>query len=137
VKLGGIVIAVVSTAAKGDIARRCGAQHVVLSTEDVAARARSITNGVGVDVSYDSVGKDSFDASLNSIRPLGMFVSYGNASGPIAPFAPLVLTKAGSLFFTRPSLVNYVSTPGEPLRLHVCVYYTLTRTLGALNSDAR
>lgn len=58
---------------------------------------------MGVDVVYDSVGKDTFEASLASLRPLGMMVSFGNASGPVPPFAPLALTKAGSLFFTRPS----------------------------------
>lgn len=110
--LGAHVIAVVSTDAKGAVARRCGAQHVVLSHDDVAKRVREIVPE-GVHVSYDSVGKDSFEASLASLRPLGMFVSYGNASGPVPAFEPLRLSKAGSLFFTRPVLFDYIRTPAQ------------------------
>jgi NADPH2:quinone reductase len=66
-----------------------------------------------VDVVYDSVGKDTFEGSLNSLRPRGMMVSFGNASGPVAPFSPLLLTQKGSLFLARPSLVHHMATPAE------------------------
>jgi NADPH2:quinone reductase len=113
--LGATVIGTVGSAAKVDVARRHGCDHVVLTTEDVAARVRSLTGGTGADVVYDSVGRDTFEASLDSLRPRGLLVSYGNASGPVPPFAPLVLTTKGSLFLTRPSLVHYVATRAELL----------------------
>ncbi|MGE0044357.1 MAG: quinone oxidoreductase [Hyphomonadaceae bacterium] len=110
--LGAVVIAVVGSDDKAAIARELGAQHVIVSSrEDIAARVREITNGEGAHVVYDAVGKDTFEASLNSLRPLGMFVSFGNASGPVAPFSPLVLSQKGSLFFTRPTLFHYTATP--------------------------
>jgi len=113
--LGATVIGTVGSAAKVDVARRHGCDHVVLTTEDVAARVRSLTGGTGADVVYDSVGRDTFEASLDSLRPRGLLVSYGNASGPVPPFAPLLLTTKGSLFLTRPSLVHYVATRAELL----------------------
>jgi len=113
--LGATVIGTVGSAAKVDVARRHGCDHVVLTTEDVAARVRSLTRGTGADVVYDSVGRDTFEASLDSLRPRGLLVSYGNASGPVPPFAPLLLTTKGSLFLTRPSLVHYIATRAELL----------------------
>jgi len=113
--LGATVIGTVGSAAKVDVARRHGCDHVVLTTEDVAARVRSLTGGTGADVVYDSVGRDTFEASLDSLRPRGLLVSYGNASGPVPPFAPLLLTTKGSLFLTRPSLVHYIATRAELL----------------------
>lgn len=106
--LGATVIGTVGSAEKAALARTHGATHVVeYKREDIAQRVRSLTDGVGVDVVYDSVGKDTFTASLDSLKPLGMMVSYGNASGPLPPFNALELTKRGSLFFTRPGLVDY------------------------------
>lgn len=111
--LGATVIGTVGSAAKVDVARRHGCDHVVLTTEDVAARVRSLTGGTGAAVVYDSVGRDTFEASLDCLRPRGLLVSFGNASGPVPPFAPLVLTTKGSLFLTRPSLAHYIATRAE------------------------
>jgi NADPH2:quinone reductase len=110
--LGATVIAVAGDDAKAQIARTLGAQHVIISTrENIATRVREITNGEGADVVYDSVGKDTFEASLDSLKPLGMFVSFGNASGPAPPVNPQALSQKGSLFFTRPTLFSYTRTP--------------------------
>jgi NADPH:quinone reductase len=110
--LGAVVIAVVGSAAKGEIAASLGANHVIDSSrEDIAKRVREITGGEGAHVSYDSVGKDTFNVSLDCLRPLGMFVSFGNASGPAPAFEPGLLSQKGSLFFTRPTLMTYTRTP--------------------------
>ena len=74
---------------------------------------RTFTDGRGVDVAYDAVGRDTFEGTINSLRPRGMFVSFGNASGPVAPFAPLLLAQKGSLYFTRPTLTHYTLTSAE------------------------
>ncbi|HWA22648.1 MAG TPA: quinone oxidoreductase [Caulobacterales bacterium] len=109
--LGARVIGVVGNDEKVALAKANGCAEVIVSSrEDIAARVRELTNGEGVPVVYDSVGKDTFEASLNSLAPLGMFVSFGNASGPVAPFSPLLLSQKGSLFFTRPTLFTYVRT---------------------------
>ncbi|HEY0940649.1 MAG TPA: quinone oxidoreductase [Steroidobacter sp.] len=108
--LGATVIAVVGSAAKADVARELGAQHVLLSDDDWVAQAKAITGGRGVTVAYDSVGKDTFMGSLDALRPRGMMVSYGNASGPPPAISPLELSKRGSLFLTRPTLFHYIST---------------------------
>ena len=108
-QLGGRVIAVVSTPEKAAVVRGLGADHVVLSSDNIAARVREIVKE-GVDVAYDSVGKDTFAASLDSLRTRGMLVSFGNASGACARFrAALLLTQKGSLFLTRPSLMHYIA----------------------------
>jgi NADPH:quinone reductase len=109
--LGATVIATVGSAAKAELPRALGADHVlVTSRDDIAKRVREITGGVGAHVVYDGVGKDTFEASLDSLRPLGMIVSYGNASGAVPPVAPLVLQQKGSLFLTRPTLFHYTAT---------------------------
>jgi NADPH2:quinone reductase len=111
---GARVIATVGTEEKAALAREAGADAVCVYTqEDFAVAARAFTEGRGVDVAYDSVGKNTFDGTLQSLRPRGLFVSFGNASGPVAPFAPLLLAQKGSLYFTRPTLTNYVQTPAE------------------------
>ena len=110
--LGATVIGVVGSDAKAKIARDLGAQHVInSSSEDIAKRVREITNGHGADVVYDSTGKDTFESTLDSLKPLGMFVSFGNSSGAAPPFNGQVLAAKGSLFFTRPTLGTYVRTP--------------------------
>ncbi len=110
--LGATVIAIVGADAKAEIATRLGADHVIVSArETIAERVRALTNGEGVDVVYDSVGKDTFEASLDSLKPLGLFVSFGNASGPAPPLNPQILSMKGSLFFTRPTLFHYTRTP--------------------------
>ncbi|MEO3954997.1 quinone oxidoreductase [Chromobacterium piscinae] len=112
--MGVHVIATVGSEAKAEIARGLGAAHVILyREEDVAARVREITGGKGVPVAFDSVGKDTFEASLNSLSPRGMMVTFGNASGPVPALAPLELTKRGSLFLTRPRLGDYIATRAE------------------------
>ncbi len=108
--IGAHVIGTVGSETKAELAQRYGCEHVILyREEDVAKRVRELTDGRGVDVVYDSVGKDTFEASLDSLRPRGMLVSFGNASGPVEPFSPLVLAQKGGLFITRPSLKNYYS----------------------------
>jgi NADPH2:quinone reductase len=108
--LGATVIGVVGSDAKADIAGRHGCHEVVvLGRDDLPARVRAITKGRGADVVYDSVGKDTFYPSLDSLRPLGMMVTYGNASGPVPAFQPLELAKRGSLFLTRPTLFHYIA----------------------------
>jgi len=112
--LGAVVIATVGSPEKIPFAQRLGAAHVIVSkTENIANRVREITGGKGVPVVYDSVGRDTFMASIDSLAPLGLFVSFGNASGPVPPFEPQLLSQKGSLFFTRPTLAHYVSTPAE------------------------
>ncbi|HEY6481919.1 MAG TPA: quinone oxidoreductase [Steroidobacteraceae bacterium] len=109
--LGARVIGVVGTEAKAGLARRNGCRDTVISgKDDLVARVKQITRGEGVAVVYDSVGKDTFFQSLDCLRPLGMMVSFGNASGPAPAMAPLELSKRGSLFLTRPQLFNYTST---------------------------
>jgi len=107
--LGVRVIAVTSSDAKASRARELGAAEVVLSSQDVAVEVRTLTGGSGVDVSYDSVGKSSAAASLDSLKPRGWWVSYGNASGPADPVAPGVLGAKGSLVLTRPGLFHFIS----------------------------
>ena len=116
--LGATVIGTVSTEIKADLARRHGCDHVILYTrEDVAKRVREITGGEGVAVVYDGVGKDTFMASIDSLRVRGTMVSFGNASGPVPPFEPLLLSQKGSLFFTRPILAHHTAKRDELLDL--------------------
>lgn len=111
---GARVLATVGTEEKAALARGAGAETVCLYTrENFTEAARAFTGGRGVDVVYDSIGKDTFEASLASLRPRGMMVSYGNSSGPVPPVAPLVFSQRGSLFFTRPTLAHYTATPAE------------------------
>jgi NADPH2:quinone reductase len=113
-ELGATVIGVVGSDAKAAVAREHGCHHViVLGRDDLAARVRELTGGAGAHVVYDSVGKDTFFASLDSLRPLGMMVTYGNASGPVPPVAPLELARRGSLFLTRPTLFHYIARRAE------------------------
>jgi NADPH:quinone reductase len=108
--LGATVIGTVSTEEKAALARDHGCDHpIVTSREEFVTRVREITGGQGVRVVYDSVGKDTFDGSLDCLQPLGMMVSYGNSSGPVAPISPLVLSAKGSLFLTRPTLMTYTA----------------------------
>jgi NADPH:quinone reductase len=108
--LGGKVIAVTSTKSKAELATLLGADSVIVSSEeDIAKRVFEITDGVGVDVAYDSVGKDTFEFTLEALKIRGLFVSYGNASGPVPEFAPLRLAKK-SLYLTRPVLFHHIPT---------------------------
>jgi NADPH2:quinone reductase len=97
--------------AKCELARAHGAAHVVDYTkEDFVARVKEITGGRGVKVVYDSIGKDTFDKSLDCLRPFGLMVSFGNASGPVPPFAPGLLGPKGSLYLTRQTLFTHIAT---------------------------
>ncbi|MDR3510041.1 MAG: quinone oxidoreductase [Caulobacteraceae bacterium] len=112
--LGAQVIGTVGSPAKAELARSLGCDHVILyRDEDVAAKVREVTSGEGVPVVYDSVGKDTFEASLASLARRGLFVSFGNASGPVPAFEPLRLSRAGSLYFTRPTMADYMVTTEE------------------------
>ncbi len=112
--LGATVLGVVGSDAKTAVALAHGCHEaLVLGRDDLPGRVRSLTGGLGAHVVYDSVGKDTFVASLDSLRPLGMMVSYGNASGPVPPVAPLELARRGSLFLTRPTLFHYVARRAE------------------------
>lgn len=113
-RLGARVIGTVSTEEKAALARAAGADEVVIYTrESFVERVRAFTNGRGVDVVYDSVGASTAEGSLDSLRPRGMFVTFGNASGPVPPISPLTLSSKGSLFMTRPTLFHYIATPEE------------------------
>lgn len=113
---GARVFGTTSTAEKGELARQAGCDEVILYTEtDFQAEVRRLTGGRGVDVVYDSVGAATFDKSLDSLRPRGMMVTFGNASGPVPPFSPLILSQKGSLFLTRPTLLHYCATREELL----------------------
>ena len=112
--LGMTIIATVGTEKKAQIAKDNGCDHVLLTDhEDIAAAVRRITKGTGVKIVYDSVGKATFEASMASVAQRGLFVSFGNASGPVPPVAPLRLSQAGSVFMTRPTLFDYIATTEE------------------------
>ncbi|HEX9813232.1 MAG TPA: quinone oxidoreductase [Burkholderiales bacterium] len=109
--LGATVIGTVGSDEKAPLAKKAGCKHViVLSKEKFPERVKQITKGVGVPVVYDGIGKDTFMDSLDSLMPLGLMVSYGNASGAVPPFQIVTLTQKGSLFLTRPTLVTYTAT---------------------------
>ena len=108
------VIGCVGSDAKAVLARAHGCDEVIIAErEDVAARVRALTGNAGVRIAYDSVGRTTLDGSLASLARRGLLVSFGNASGPPAPVDPLRLSRAGSLFLTRPTLFDYVSTATE------------------------
>ena len=107
--LGVNVIGVVSTEAKAELALHNGAAHVIVGTETLVADVKRLTGGAMVPVVYDSIGRDTFKASLDCLAPLGMMVTYGSSSGPVAPVEPSLLSAKGSLFLTRPSLATYTA----------------------------
>lgn len=110
--LGATLIGTVSTDEKAELARANGATHVIVtSRENFVERVRELTGGEGCDVVYDSIGKDTYQGSLECLRPRGLFVSFGNASGPVPPFELTLLR--GSLFVARPSVMAYTATPKE------------------------
>ncbi len=112
--LGATVIGTVGSDAKAELAREHGYDHVVnYNTEDFVARVSEVTGGKGVDVVYDSIGRDTFPQSLDCLKRLGMFVSFGQSSGPIEDFTLALLAQKGSLFATRPTLFTYIATRDE------------------------
>ena len=112
--LGATVIGTVGSDEKAELARAHGCDHTIVYTrENIVERVKVLTDGAGVPVVYDSVGKDTFIASLDCLQPRGLMVSYGNASGPVDPFSPGLLAVRGSLFLTRPTLASYIGTRDE------------------------
>jgi NADPH:quinone reductase len=144
--LGAKVIGVVGSEEKAEIARRHGCRQIIVGYGNLAAEVRRLTRDKGVDVAYDGVGKDTFFGCLDSLRPRGMMVTFGNASGAVPPIAPLELAKRGSLFLTRPTAGNYVGTAAarqkaarelfgliarKALRLHISQRYPLAQAAQA------
>jgi NADPH2:quinone reductase len=116
--LGLTVIGTVSSDAKAELARAHGCDHIIrYDREDVAERVRALTGGAGVPVVYDSVGKDTFEGSLNSLKRRGLLVCFGTASGPQPPINAMQLAIKGSLFVTRPALADYIADPAERAEL--------------------
>ena len=109
--LGAIVIGVVSTDEKAELARSQGCAHIIMAdSSDIAAEVRELTGGEGVAAVYDSIGRDTFFSSLDSLRPHGVMVTFGNASGPVDAFAPAELAKRHSLYVTRPTVFDFIDT---------------------------
>ncbi|WP_242334990.1 MULTISPECIES: quinone oxidoreductase [Anaeromyxobacter] len=126
--LGATVIGTVGSDEKAEIARAHGCDHVIVYTrEDFPRRVREITGGAGVPVVYDSVGKATFDGSLDCLSPLGLMVLFGNASGSVPPFDPAVLGRKGSLFLTRPSVFTYIARR-EDLERGAAALFEMLRT---------
>ena len=114
---GARVIGTVSTRAKATLAREAGAEDVILYTEqDFEVEVKRLTQGAGLQVVYDSVGKTTFDKGLNCLARRGLMVLYGQSSGPVGSFDPLLLSQKGSLFLTRPTLGDYIATRAELLQ---------------------
>jgi NADPH:quinone reductase len=112
--LGATVIGTVGSDEKAQFAKAHGCDHpIVYTRDDFAKRVREITDGKGVPVVYDSVGKSTFQGSLDCLRPLGLLVSFGNSSGPVPPFELSILAQKGSLYVTRPTLVTYTATRAD------------------------
>jgi NADPH:quinone reductase len=112
--IGATSIATVGSEEKAEIARACGYTHVInYRKDDFVARVAEITRGAKCDVVYDSVGKDTFPASLDCLKPRGLFVSFGNSSGPVSEFSLGILSQKGSLYVTRPTLGHYTATRGD------------------------
>jgi NADPH2:quinone reductase len=112
--LGAMVIGTVGSADKAALAKKAGCRHVIVTaTENFTERVKAITRGKGVPVVYDGVGKDTFMGSLDCLQPLGMMVSFGNASGAVPPVNIGILAQKGSLFLTRPTLNTYTASPEE------------------------
>ncbi len=113
-KIGATVIGTVGSEQKAELARAYGCDHVILYREqDVARKVRDLTDGKGVPVAYDSVGQSTFQATLDALSPRGLFVSFGNASGPVRSLDPNLLASKGSLFFCRPTLMTYTASTAE------------------------
>lgn len=109
--LGATVIGCVGSEEKASLARENGCDHTILyRDENIVSRVREITDGAGVAAAYDSIGKATFETSLDCLQPFGVMVSYGNASGPVDPFSPGILAPKGSLYVTRPTLATHIAT---------------------------
>ena len=130
--LGATVIGIVSTAEKAELARAHGAAHVLIGHANLPAEVKKITGGAMVPVVYDSVGKDSFTASIDSLAPLGLMVSFGNASGPIPPVDMSMMSAKGSLFITRPTLASYTTKRADLLATTQDLFDVVSRGIVAI-----
>jgi NADPH2:quinone reductase len=125
--LGATVIGTVGSAEKAAIAHAHGCDHTILyKEEDFSARVRELTGGEGVPVVYDSIGKDTFMGSLSCLRPLGLMVTFGNASGAVPPFDPGLLARMGSLFLTRPTSMTYTAKRSDLLAMAADLFEVVT-----------
>jgi NADPH2:quinone reductase len=125
--LGANVIGVVSTPEKAELALANGAAHVIVGYADLPAEVKRITGGAMVPVVYDSIGKATFNASIDSLAPLGLMVSYGNASGPVPPLDLGILSAKGSLFVTRPTLGTYTTKRSDLERVSADLFDVVTK----------
>lgn len=132
---GARVIGVVSTPEKATLAKQYGCVETILASEDVAARVKELTNGQGVPVVYDSVGKTSAEPSLRSLQPRGWFITYGNASGPADPIPPARLNQGGSLIMTRPGLFHFTKARADLERGAAALWGAMRS--GAVKADVR
>jgi len=134
--LGVTMIGTVSSDAKAALAQENGCAHTIVYTrENFVERVKALTGGKGVPVVYDAVGKDTFPASLDCLSPRGLFVSFGNASGPVPPFELLLLSQKGSLYVTRPTLVTYAAKRADLLKMAEEVFSMVKA--GKIVNDAR
>ncbi len=134
--LGATVIGTAGGPQKVAKAKALGCDHVIdYRSEDFVARVKEITGGKGVPVVYDSVGKDTFMGSLDCLAPRGLLVTFGNASGPVPPFEPILLSQKGSLFLTRPSLLHYVATRAELEESANALFDVVTRGVVRIQVD--
>lgn len=134
--LGATVIGTVGSDEKAALAKANGCTHTIVYTrENFVARVKELTEGKGVPVVYDAVGKDTFPASLDCLSPRGLFVSFGNASGPVPPFELLLLSQKGSLYVTRPALVTYTAKRADLLKMAEEVFSMVKA--GKIVNDAR
>jgi len=136
--LGATVIGVVSTAAKAELARAQGCHHVIMAdNDDIAAEVRALTGGEGVAAVYDSIGRDTFTNSLDALRPHGVMVTFGNASGPVDPFAPAELAKRHSLYVTRPILFDFIDTRERLLEATAALFDVVGKGIVKINVNQR
>ena len=134
--LGATVIGTVSSDAKAELAKANGCTHtIVYSRENFVEKVKELTGGKGVPVVYDAVGKDTFPGSLDCLQPRGLFVSFGNSSGPIPPFEILLLSQKGSLYATRPTLFTYTAKRADLLKMAEEMFALVQS--GKLKNDAR
>ncbi len=134
--LGATVIGTVGSDAKAELAKANGCTHTIVYTrENFVERVKELTGGKGVPVVYDAVGKDTFPGSLDCLSPRGMFVSFGNSSGPVPPFEILLLSQKGSLYATRPTLATYTAKRADLLKMAEEMFGLVQS--GKLKNDAR
>lgn len=136
--LGAQVIGIVSTDEKAEVARTQGCDHVIMADDDdIPGTVRALTGGAGVAAVYDSVGKDTFITSLDCLRPHGVMVTFGNASGPVEPFAPAELAKRHSLYVTRPVLFDFISTREDRLAAAGALFEVMTSGVVSVSVNQR